>query len=311
MNRIPKKSRDAIATNTADTNADVGRTTGRPWFSVTIAFMTRYATLPSATIGGFVRLACACAVRLSGGVLVGAADWNARQWLLIANIERSEADDVVTQGLAHWNGSDLVLSDYDGRNETKYIGQRARAATARGAKKSAPAAVNDRHQPLKSGVDVNGRHQPLRSGVDVEGDHRPKTIDHRPKTETEERGRDSVPPPHPHSRFEPSVRSLDSVQGERDSDQSTSSASLTGGPTPHFAGPPPARRLRAGDLVALKARHHERFTKHGAYAVADIVRVRVRAVHAVGETPEAEIETLAGEGLGRVPLTWIVERSAA
>ena len=80
MNRVARsKGRNAANDRGAtDANAAAGRSTGRPWFTITFAFMSRYGVLPSATVGAFFRLACACAQRLSEGVLVGAGSWTTR-----------------------------------------------------------------------------------------------------------------------------------------------------------------------------------------------------------------------------------------
>lgn len=62
-----------------------------------------------------------------------------------------------------------------------------------------------------------------------------------------------------------------------------------------------ARPFRAGDVASIRARHTERFTKHGAYALADIKGVKVESVH--GEA--AKIRSPKGELLGLVPFSWL------
>lgn len=62
-----------------------------------------------------------------------------------------------------------------------------------------------------------------------------------------------------------------------------------------------ARLFRAGDAVVVKARHQERFTKHGAYTAAEIKALKVVSVH--GQS--AKIQTAKGEALGLVPLSWL------
>jgi hypothetical protein len=62
-----------------------------------------------------------------------------------------------------------------------------------------------------------------------------------------------------------------------------------------------ARLFRAGDAVVIKARHVERFTKHGAYTTAELKGLKVVSVH--GQA--AKIQTAKGEALGLVALSWL------
>lgn len=63
-----------------------------------------------------------------------------------------------------------------------------------------------------------------------------------------------------------------------------------------------ARSFRAGDVVTLKVTRQERFTKHGAYLVADLRNMKVVSVHGTN----AKIASPKGEALGLVPLSWLV-----
>lgn len=62
-----------------------------------------------------------------------------------------------------------------------------------------------------------------------------------------------------------------------------------------------ARLFHAGDAVALKARHTERFTKHGAYPLSELRGLKVVSVHGAA----AKIQTAKGEALGLVALSWL------
>jgi hypothetical protein len=62
-------------------------------------------------------------------------------------------------------------------------------------------------------------------------------------------------------------------------------------------------RIRKGDLVSIKRNREVRFTRHGAYPIADLRGMTVASVH--GE--EAEILSARGERLGRLPLAHLVQ----
>ena len=64
------------------------------------------------------------------------------------------------------------------------------------------------------------------------------------------------------------------------------------------------RRLRKGDDVVVKARHLERFTRHGAYLASEIERLRVLSVQAGDDGPAVKIEISAGARLGEALGTW-------
>lgn len=69
-----------------------------------------------------------------------------------------------------------------------------------------------------------------------------------------------------------------------------------------------AQSYKAGDLVGLKGRHVERFTKNGAYKANDITRLRVVSVHGT----QAKIQIAdSKEALGLVPTSWLTVARAA
>lgn len=65
--------------------------------------------------------------------------------------------------------------------------------------------------------------------------------------------------------------------------------------------------FRAGDVVSIKARRTERFTKHGAYFPADLRNCKVVSVHG---GRDAKLVTAKGESLGLVPLHWLAAGDA-
>ncbi len=69
-----------------------------------------------------------------------------------------------------------------------------------------------------------------------------------------------------------------------------------------------ANAYKPGDLVGLKGRHVERFTKNGAYKANDISRLRVVSVH--GTQAKVQIAD-SKEALGLVPTSWLTVARAA
>lgn len=69
----------------------------------------------------------------------------------------------------------------------------------------------------------------------------------------------------------------------------------------------PAAGVKAGDVVALRDRRVERFTKNGAYTEAQIAKLEVVSVHA----DQAKVR-IAGskELLGLVPTSWLTAKNA-
>jgi hypothetical protein len=72
--------------------------------------------IPAAVRGDWLALAGYCAAVENGGRLVGAKDWDAVSWALLA-VSRAAADKLATHRLASWDGADLVIADYDVKAE--------------------------------------------------------------------------------------------------------------------------------------------------------------------------------------------------
>lgn len=68
---------------------------------------------------------------------------------------------------------------------------------------------------------------------------------------------------------------------------------------------PGPRAWKKDEKVAIRARHQERFTKHGAYTVAQIVDLVVVSTHgAAGEM--VKLRLASGEVVGIYPAGWLI-----
>ncbi len=79
--------------------------------------ITKHAAADDAALGAWLRLCAHCAPRLLAGRIPGAARWSEAAAMRTAGVSRSALDQVVADGLARWEGDDLVLESYDHEGE--------------------------------------------------------------------------------------------------------------------------------------------------------------------------------------------------
>lgn len=63
--------------------------------------------------GVWVGLIAYCADQENGGRIIACQTWTDRRWMAAAAATREEIEQAVVQGLATWNGADLVVGGYD------------------------------------------------------------------------------------------------------------------------------------------------------------------------------------------------------
>lgn len=85
------------------------------WFKLDVARVrsVERLRLPASVEGTHVRLLAYASSQEGGGVVVGAARFGDRDWLIAAGVTSGEVESLVAAGLARMDGDDLHLVEYD------------------------------------------------------------------------------------------------------------------------------------------------------------------------------------------------------
>lgn len=87
---------------------------------------------PAAALGHWLRVVSYASEVENGGLIRGAAAFDDRTWLVLTMVTRVEVDEIVTAGLAAWEGTDLRVLGYDIDGEAKVKACRTNGAKSLG-----------------------------------------------------------------------------------------------------------------------------------------------------------------------------------